>query len=246
MEELGIGRPSTYASHRDDDPGPRICAQGQGPPDPAGQGPAGDGVPVQLLPQICRIRLHRRPRKPTGRRVSAGDARLQGRAGPVLARFLGRPGRNRRPAHRRGAGQDQRSPRAAPFPAARGRLRPAPLPELRHGAAAPAHRPLGRGLHRLLELSRMPLHPPLRPPGDGGSGIGPDGRLLGHDERRRDLAARRPLRPLRPARRADRGRSPSPRAPACPKAGRPPTWTWRGRCSSSTCPARSAPIPRTP
>ena len=55
MEELGIGRPSTYASVSDHDPGPRICPQGKEPPDPRGQGAAGDGVPDQLFPPLCRV-----------------------------------------------------------------------------------------------------------------------------------------------------------------------------------------------
>jgi DNA topoisomerase-1 len=52
-------------------------------------------------------------------------------------------------------------------------------------AAVDAHGALRRGVHRLLELSRMPLYPPLRPAGRGGrwraDGLGPDGKMLGVD-----------------------------------------------------------------
>ena len=47
------------------------------------------------------------------------------------------------------------------FPRARGRRRPAGLPALRRRPAQPEVRPLRR-LRRLLELPRVPLHPPAR------------------------------------------------------------------------------------
>ena len=61
MEELGIGRPSTYASIVTTIQDRDYVAQGQEPPDPRGQGAAGDGFPDELLPPLRRIRLHRRP-----------------------------------------------------------------------------------------------------------------------------------------------------------------------------------------
>ena len=56
------------------------------------------------------------------------------------------------------AALDQR-PRRAFLPAARGWHRSARLPGLRHRAARPEARP-ARQLHRLLELSGLPVHPP--------------------------------------------------------------------------------------
>ena len=67
------------------------------------------------------------------------------------------------------------------YPPARGWRRSAHLPELRRGQAEPEDRAVGRGLHRLHELSRVPLHPPHRRPGGRGR-VGPDGMLLGHDQ----------------------------------------------------------------
>jgi DNA topoisomerase I len=61
MEELGIGRPSTYASIID-----TIQARGYVRRTRAalsrGQGAAGDGLPRQLFPPLPRIRLHRQAR----------------------------------------------------------------------------------------------------------------------------------------------------------------------------------------
>ncbi len=92
MEELGIGRPSTYAStlavledrdyvtHRPQAPGP------------PGQGPAGHGVPGELLQALRGVRLHGRPggeARPHLRR----QARIQGRAARLLARLHAAPWR---------------------------------------------------------------------------------------------------------------------------------------------------------
>ena len=49
MEELGIGRPSTYAAILKTLRGPRIRHHRQAPADPAGQGPAAVGLPRKLL-----------------------------------------------------------------------------------------------------------------------------------------------------------------------------------------------------
>jgi DNA topoisomerase-1 len=64
MEELGIGRPSTYASILD-----TIQARGYVRKDknrlhPRGQGPARHRLPRQLLPAIPGLRFHRRSGKP--------------------------------------------------------------------------------------------------------------------------------------------------------------------------------------
>ena len=111
MEELGIGRPSTYAStlavlqERDY---VRIDKKRL---DPRGQGPARHRLPRELLQALRRVRLHRRPRgeaRPHLRR----QARLEGRAARLLARLHGRRRRDQGPARRRGAGGAQRDARA--------------------------------------------------------------------------------------------------------------------------------------
>ena len=200
MEELGIGRPSTYASTlatlRDRDyvrlEKKRLI--------PGGQGPAGDGLPRILLPQIRRIRLHRRARGAARPGVEPRD-RLEGAVARLLEGFFRRGRRHQGPAHRPGARQPQRASRAAYFPRPRRRRRSAPLPGLRQGAIVPKARQV-RGLHRLLELSRMQVHPRVvadrrrkrrgRPAGRPGAGPGPG-------DRRRDHAAQRPLRRIRAA-----------------------------------------------
>ena len=45
--------------HRYHDPGPRICPQGQEPADPRGQGKDRYDLPVEFLPQIRGVRIHR-------------------------------------------------------------------------------------------------------------------------------------------------------------------------------------------
>ena len=69
---------------------------------------------------------------------------------------------------------------AASVPAARGRQRSAPVPALRRGPAQPQDRPLRR-LHRLLELSGMPLHAAARRQARGGG----RGAAQGAGDRRR-------------------------------------------------------------
>ena len=115
MEELGIGRPSTYASTltvlRDRDY-VRIDKKRL---DPRGQGPPGHRLPGELLQALRRVRLHRRSRgeaRPHLRR----QARLEGRAARLLARLHRRRRRDQRPARRRGARRAERAARAAHLP----------------------------------------------------------------------------------------------------------------------------------
>ena len=86
------------------------------------------------------------------------------------------------------------------FPEHRGRRRPARLSLLRCRAPQPQDRKVRR-LHRLLQLSRLPFHPPARRGGDKTASLGSEGEAARHrsgDRARRD-AAHRPLRALCPA-----------------------------------------------
>ena len=78
MEELGIGRPSTYASTlavlRDRD----YVRHREEAADPRGQGPARHRLPRILLRQIRRLRLHRRARGEARQGLQQRD-RLEGR-----------------------------------------------------------------------------------------------------------------------------------------------------------------------
>ena len=76
----------------------------------------------------------------------------------------------------------ERAARPAHLPGARRRRRSAPVPDLRHRPAVAEARQVRR-LHRLLELSRVPLHPPARRPRRErqGADFGADGKLLGTD-----------------------------------------------------------------
>ena len=125
----------------------------------------------------------------------------------------------------RGARRAQRTSRPAHLPGQGRRLEPAHLPDLRHRPALAEARQVRR-LHRLLELSRMQVHPPARG----------DRRRWRGDGRRRMAAspacassatipetglhgdpARRPLRPLRAARRRREAQALVACRRACPR-----------------------------
>ena len=141
--------------------GARLRPHRQEAPHSRGQGPAGHRLPRRLLQALRRIRFHRRPRgeaRPHLRR----QARLEGRAARLLARVhrLGR--RHQGPARRRGAGSAERDPRPAHLPRPRGRLRSALVPVMQGRAPEPQDLRQVRRLHRLRELSRVPLHAPAQ------------------------------------------------------------------------------------
>ena len=203
MEELGIGRPSTYASTlavlRDRDY-VRLEKKRLIPED---KGRLVTAFLEVLLRQIRRLRLHRRARGEARQGLQQRD-RLEGSAARLLDRFFRRARRHQGFAHQPGARQPQRAARAAYLPRPRRRRRSAPMPVVRQGAIVAEARQVRR-LHRLLELSRMQVHPRAvaersgrrraaraSGPACARSGIDPD-------KRRRDHAAQRPLRRLRAA-----------------------------------------------
>ena len=208
MEELGIGRPSTYAStlavlqERDY---VRIDKKRLIPED---KGRLVTAFLEGLLQALRRVRFHRRPRgeaRPHLRR----QARVEGRAARLLARLHGRRRRDQGPARRRGAGRAQRAARPAHLPAQGRRRRPAPVPQLRRGPPQPQGQRQVRRLHRLLatipnaaitrQFSDSQRRPAPRPPRPTASCS-----ARSRDRHGRD-AAHRPLRTLRAARRG-RGR----------------------------------------
>ena len=231
--------------HRLDDPGARLRPQGAEPPDPRGQGPPRHRLPRELLHPLSRLQFHRRSRG--GSRPGHHRRReLEGPARPLLDRLLRRPRRDHRAAHHRRAREDQRGARAPPLPGHPRGPRAAPLQGLRQRPAQLAHRALRRRLHRLLELPRMPLHPPARRRRGGRRHRRPRrqaaGLLRGRPARHPPEG---PLRPLRPARRGHR-RHPQAQALLDPQGHGPrrPS-TSKRRSNSSRCPASSASTPRT-
>ncbi len=175
-----------------DDPGARLRPQGQEPPLPRGQGPARHRLPVELLRALRRLRLHRRPRdRPRPRDDRRGG--LEDAARQLLARLLRRARRDRGPAHLRGARQDQRGAGAPPLPEDAGGPRAPPLQGLRQRPPRAQDLAQRLGLHRLLELSRVPLHPPP-----------------GRRRRRRHPRRQGPRRPAPSAAPSSRRRAPTP------------------------------------
>ena len=162
QEDGGARHRPAFHLHRDpeDARGPRLRHHRQAQAGSGGQGPPALGVPGELLRALRRIRLHRLARG-EARRDLRRQARLEGRAARLLARFLRRRRRHQGAARHRRAGRAQRGAGAAGLPAARGRLQPAHLPEMRHRQPVAEARQVRR-LRRLLELSRLQLHAPAR------------------------------------------------------------------------------------
>ena len=92
------------------------------------------------------------------RRDFRRQARLEGRAARFLEGFFRRCRRHQGTARHRRARRAERGTGAAGVPGARRWLRSAHLPEMRHRQAVAEARQVRR-LRRLLELSRMQLHP---------------------------------------------------------------------------------------
>ncbi len=180
MEELGIGRPSTYASILSvlrDRNYVRMDSQAL---HPGGPRPAGDRLPDQLLRALRRHRLHR---------LAGGAARRHLRRAGGLARgdgaFWDEFSRAVEQTRDLKIGDvidalDQDLGRAF-LPGPRGWHRPAPVPGLPHGPARAEAR-AARQLHRLLQLPDLPIHPPAGDRGrrGGGETLKEGMRELGH------------------------------------------------------------------
>ena len=76
LEELGIGRPSTYASIISGAAGPQLCPPRQEALHPRGPRPRRHRLPRELLRALCRVQFHRRSREQArrdlGRHASTG------------------------------------------------------------------------------------------------------------------------------------------------------------------------------
>ena len=179
MEELGIGRPSTYASTLNilrDREYVRLDKKRLVPED---KGRLVTAFLENFLRPLRRIRFHRRSRG-EARPHLGRPARLEGRASRLLARLHRRGAGHRRIAHHAGARCAERHARTAHLPWHRGRWRSARLSVLRHRAAQPEDRQV-RCLHRLLQLSRMPLHPAACRQRRQAASLGSKGKPIGID-----------------------------------------------------------------
>ncbi len=195
MEELGIGRPSTYASILTvlRDRAYVKMDKNRFVPEDAGR------LVTAFLEQFFAryveydftAGLERTPRPRLG-----GRPRLEGSAAGVLDRVQRRRRRHRRAAHHPGARRPQRRARPAHLPRQGRRDGPPRLPRLRHGPAVAEDRTIRR-LHRLLQLSGMPLHPSdRRRRGRRRRGLRRSRTRRRSGQRPRDMAQDRPLRPL--------------------------------------------------
>ncbi len=202
MEELGIGRPSTYATTLNvlrDREYVRLDKKRLYPED------KGRLVTAFLESFFSRYVEYDFTADLEEKLdlISAGKLEWK----DVLARFLARVHRrgerHRRSQDHAGARCAERSARAAHLPRACRRRRSARLPVLRGGAPQPQGREVRR-LHRLLQLSRVPLHPPARR--DRRQGAPDRSQAARHRsrDRARGHAPHWPLRSLRPARRGQR------------------------------------------
>jgi hypothetical protein len=207
MEELGIGRPSTYASIVTTIQDREYVRKENNRLYPEDKGRL---VTIFLTSYFRRYVEYDFTAGLENQldQVSAGEADYKDVLAASGATSRPRSPRRRTSASARSSTRSTRCSRPT-FTPPRGRRRPADLPGLRHRAPVDADLAHRRRVHRLLELPRVPLHPPLRAPVRGRRGRG--GRAdPGRGGRRADPAQGRPLRPLRAAR---RGHGRRPQAP---------------------------------
>jgi DNA topoisomerase-1 len=240
MEELGIGRPSTYASIVTTIQDREYVRKDKNRLIPEDKG------------RLVTIFLLNYFRRYVGYDFTAGTWKksstrspaargLQGGAGAVLARFLGGDRRDVGAAHLRGAGQDRRGAGAR---ICSRRARMAPIrgsARLRRGRLSPQDRAFGRRLHRLLELSRMPLHPPDRP-GEEAHRARPASCWATDDGDEITLRTAASGPTCSAARPTERTKKP-PRA-SCPRAGRPRSIDLAKALTLLSLPREVGPTPR--
>ena len=170
MEELGIGRPSTYAStlavlqERDY---VRIDKKRLIPED---KGRLVTGFLESFFKRYVEYDFTADLEEKLDL-ISDGKLEWKDVLRDFWRDFMARRRRDQGPARRRRAGSAERAAGSAHLPAARRGRRSAPVPELRRRAAQPQGQRQVRRLHRLLALSRLPLHAPADPAGrrPGGS-----------------------------------------------------------------------------
>ena len=184
--------------------GPRICHDRQAQADPGGQGPAGDGLPRELL----RRAMSNTTSPPRSKRSSTRSppASSPGRTCCATSGRISPPPIDDIKELRVSEVLDALNEVLAPlvFPAREDGSDPRICPNCGTGNAVAEARQVRR-LHRLLELSRMPLHPPARrratAPASEAARRRTEGARRGSRHRRGNHAAQRPLRSLCPARR---------------------------------------------
>ena len=183
MEELGIGRPSTYAS---------IVTTIQ---DREYVRKEGNRLIPEDKGRLVTAFLENYFRKYIGYdftadledqldKVSAGDADYKKVLRPVLARFLGRHCRNIRAAHHRGAGKDQRGAGTASVPAAEDGSDPRLCPNCEIGRLSMRTARSGGAFIGCSNYPECRYTRPFGPPDPEAeaSAIPPDGKLLGEDQ----------------------------------------------------------------
>ena len=185
--------------------GPRLCPARQEAPHAGGQGPRRDRVPGELL-RAATSNTTSPPSWKSSSTTSPPTRSPGSRCCAISGRdFIGAVDDIKDLRVAAGDRRARRDARAASLPGARRRHRSAQVPDLRHRPALAQARQVRR-LRRLLELSRMPLHPASSRPAAATATAAT--RMLGNDpgDRARRHGALRPLRPLYPARRAGPGR----------------------------------------
>ena len=220
LEELGIGRPSTYASIIEVLQRPQLCEARPQALHSRRPRPHRHRLPADLLPALRRIQFHR-PSRGRARRHLRRQDRLAPGAARVLARLLLRRRRDQGPArHARCSTSSTRSSARISSRPTTTAARPARLPVLRQRPAGPEARQVRR-LHRLLELSGVPLHPQARRrrSGEGAAGANSTAARARHrpGDRQAGHAAQRALTASTSSSARPRARR-SPSAPRCSRA----------------------------
>ena len=158
MEELGIGRPSTYASIVSTIQEREYVRKEKNRLFPEDKGRLVTAFLANYFRRYVDYDFTADLEEDLDR-VTTGEEDWKALLARFWADFSAALGRDRGAAHHRGARQDQRGARSAPLPGDPEDPEPRRCKVCGTGAALPAHLAQRVGLHRLLELSRVPLHP---------------------------------------------------------------------------------------